>query len=180
MHARTKLHILSASYGAVLASMNWFRSVQYSRTNGVIAESVFPVALAVLLSGMVACYLAVRCFRLARTRLESGSKVREGKWIRSWAIIVYALPLLWHQTSTSTSQAEDGATVVTTGGYGHALSAYLFMFAIVGLLLFQISTRLHPDDQEPSTAPDSTAGSVTARAGARVATTFSRFGLGLI
>jgi hypothetical protein len=166
MRAATKIHVLSASYCALLVGMNWFRSVSYSRTAGVTAESFSPVALAVLVSGSVACYLVIACFRLARARLENGRKVGEGKWIRSWIVVAYALPLLWRQSSTSISRADDGATVTMSNGYGHALSIYVFTFAVVGLLLFQILNRLRPDDTEPNKAPEPSPEPVTDRADA--------------
>ncbi len=151
MSPSTKLHLSSAGYCALLISLNWFWSVEYSRQFGVISENVTPVALAALLSLGVVLYLVYRCVRVALTRLEEGSKVREGRWITSWRVVLYALPLLVHRTSSSTWREPDGATAVSTGGYGHAVSSWVFLFAVLGLLLFQIFTRMTPDDEPDGT-----------------------------
>lgn len=148
MNPTTKLHLGSAGYCVLLVGLNWSRSVEYSRQFGVKSESFSPIALAWLLSTGVAVYLAWRCVRSALSRLESGMKVREGKWIESWSVMVYALPLLVHRTSSTSWTEADGALATMTGGYGHALSGRIFLCAILGLLLFQILIRLGPDDQE--------------------------------
>jgi hypothetical protein len=152
MNSSTKLHLGSAGYCALLAGLNWFRSVEYSRQFGLKSESFAPVGLAFLLSAVVAVYLAYRCVRSALSRLESGKKVREGRWIESWGVIAYALPLLWHRTSRSSWTEADGALATASGGFGHALSGWVFLFAILGLLLFQILARLTSDDEEPNHA----------------------------
>jgi hypothetical protein len=154
MNSSIKLHLGSAGYCALLVSLNWFKSVEYSRQFGLKSESDAPIALAYLLSVAVALYLVYRCVRSALSRLEGGRKVREGRWIESWAVILYALPLLWHRTSTSSWREPDGALATATGGYGHALSPWVFLFAVLGLLLFQIATRLTLDDQDAK--PDGT------------------------
>ncbi len=148
MNPCTKLHLGSAVYCALLVGLNWFRSVEYSRQFGVTSESLAPIALATLLSLAVALYLIYRCVRSALTRLEEGRKVRGGRWIKSWSVILYALPLLWHQISSSSWREPDGALATATGGYGHALSSWVFLFAVLGLLLFQILTRLTPNDED--------------------------------
>lgn len=149
MNPTTKLHLGSAGYCALLAGLNWFRSVEYSRQAGVASESFAPVLLALLLSTAVALYLAYRCVRSALSRLENGEKVREGKWIESWGVIAYALPLLVHRTSSSSWIEADGALAKMNSGFGHPLSSWIFLFAIVGLLLFQILIRLRPDENQP-------------------------------
>ncbi len=148
MNPSTKLHLGSAGYCALLISLNWFRSVEYSRQFGVTSENLAPIALAALLSLAVVLYLIYRCVRAALSRLENGRKVRAGRWIESWGVIFYALPLLWHQTSSSSWREPDGAWAAATGGYGHALSSWVFLFAGSGLLLLQIFTRLTPKDEE--------------------------------
>jgi len=153
MSPTIKLHVWSAGYCASLVGLNWFRSVEYSRQIGLHSESVNPVALAFLLSVAVVLYLGYRCVRFALARLESGKKVRSGRWIKSWSVIVYALPLLWHRTSTSSWKEADGTLVTATGGYGHALSSWIFIFAIIGLLLFQFFTRLNPDNEDAEPTP---------------------------
>ena len=150
MNPSTKLHLRSAVYCALLICLNWFRSVEYSRQVGVTSESFAPIGLALLLSAAVVLYLAYRCVRSALSRLESGKKVREGRWIESWGVIVYALPLLWHRISSSSWTEADGALATATGGFGHALSGWVFLFAILGLLLFQILARLTDDNEEPN------------------------------
>lgn len=147
MNPSTKLHLGSAGYCAVLAGLNWSRSVEYSRQVGLTRESFSPIGLAALLSSTVALYLFYRCVRSALSRLETGRKVREGRWIMSWGVILYALPLLWRQTSDSSWREPDGALAYATGGYGHALSSWVFLFAILGLLLFQIFMRLKSDHE---------------------------------
>lgn len=153
MKPSTKLHLGSAVYCALLIGLNWFRSVEYSRQFGVTSESFAPIGLALLLSAAVALYLAYRCVRATLSRLESGKKVREGRWIESWSVIVYALPLLWHRISSSSWTEADGTLATATGGFGHALSGWVFLFAILGLLLFQILARLTDDDEEPNQPP---------------------------
>lgn len=146
MKYTAKLHLGSAGYCAVLIGLNWFRSVEYSRQSGLQSESFEPVALALVLSLVGVLYLAYRCLRDARARLESGRKVKTGRWIESWAVILYALPLLGHRVSTSSWREPDGALATATGGYGHACSPWVFLFAVLGLLLFQMFTRLTSDD----------------------------------
>ena len=160
MNKSTKFDLGSAGYCALLVGLNWFRSVEYSRKIGVSSESNSPVALAFLVSAAVALYLVYRCVRSALSRLESGKKMREGNWIETWSVIVYALPLLWHQTSSSSWIEADGALATATGGYGHDLSSRIFLFAIMGLLLFQILARLTGDDEEPNHSPEPAAGAV--------------------
>jgi hypothetical protein len=153
MNPFAKLHLRSAVYCALIVGLNWFRSVEYSRQFGVTSESFAPIGLALLLSAAVALYLAYRCVRRALSRLESGKKVREGRWIESWSVMVYALPLLWHRISSSSWVESDGTLATSTGGFGHALSGWVFLFVILGLLLFQILARLTGDDEEPSATP---------------------------
>lgn len=150
-----RLHLGSAAYCSLLIGLNWFRSVEYSRRSGLVSESVAPVGLALLLSFAVALYLAYRCVKAALCRLESGKKVRRGEWVESWSVIGYALPLLWHRISSSTWTEADGALATATGGFGHALSCWVFLFAILGLLLFQVLTRLTGDDEAPNQPPQS-------------------------
>ena len=146
-----KLHLGSAGYCALLIGLNWFRSVEYSREFGLKSETLAPIALAALLSLIVALYLVYRCVRTALARLEDRKKIRAGRWIESWAVILYAVPLLWHRTSSSSWREPDGALATASGGYGYALSFWVFLFAVLGLLLFQIFLRLTPDaeDGEP-------------------------------
>jgi hypothetical protein len=148
MNPSTKLHLVSAGYCALLAGMNWFRSVEYSRKLGLVNESISPIGLSFLLSAAVGLYLVYHCVRSALIRLESGAKVREGRGIESRIVILYALPLLWHRNSSSSWMEPDGVMATATGGYGHSLSVWVFTFAVLGLLLFQILTRLTPDDGE--------------------------------
>lgn len=164
MTPSTKLHLGSAGYCALLISLNWFRSVEYSRQLGLKSESLTPVGLAALLSLVVALYLGYRCVRAALARLEDGRKVREGRWIRSWAVLLYALPLLWHQISTSSWKEPDGAVATVTSGYGQAASSSIFILAILGLLLFQIYVRLTPDDDDPEADGTGSSGSSPIRA----------------
>ncbi len=110
-----------------------------------------PVVFAYLLSIGVALYYAFRCLKAAASRLEKGKKVSEGRWIRSWSVLVYALPLLFHRRSTSSWIDGDGALATTTTGFGHQISTSVFFFAVLGLLLFQIFTRLNMDPEEGRT-----------------------------
>lgn len=149
MNPSTKLHLGSAGYCALLVGLNWSRTVEYSRQSGVTSEGVSPIALALLLSGGVALFLLVRCVRVALARLENGRRLKEGRWIPSRGVIAYALPLLLHRTTVSTWIEPDGALATASGGYGHAASSWVFLFAVLGLLLFQILARLTGDDAEP-------------------------------
>lgn len=156
MTLSTKLHLGSAGYCALLAGLNWFRSVEYSRQFGVTSESFAPIALALLLSAGVALYLGYRCVRLALAGLESGKRVKAGNWIESWGVMLYAIPLLVHRTSSSSWIEADGAIAKATGGYGHATSIWVFVFAVAGLLLFQIRSRLTDDSDGASHSPHAT------------------------
>jgi hypothetical protein len=156
MSPSAKLHFGSAGYCAFLVGLNWFRSVEYSRQVGVMREVLAPIVVAALIALAVAVYLVYRCVRTAAARLESGQKVGEGGWIESWSIILYAVPLLFHRTSTSKWIEPDGSLVTATGGYGHALSPWVFGFAIAGLLSFQILMRLDSGDEEAEPEPQPT------------------------
>jgi hypothetical protein len=150
MNPILKLHFGSAGYCALLISLNWFRSIEYSRQVGLKSESFAPIGLVWLLSAGIALYLAYRCGRSALARLKTGRKVREGNWIESWSVIVYALPLLVHRTTSSSWNEADGALARMTSGYGDAISGRIFLYAVLGLLLFQILMRLEPNDQMPN------------------------------
>lgn len=157
MKPSTKLHISCAGYCALLASLNWFRSVEYSGTGGGLkSESVSAVGGALLISGAFALYLASHCLRAARRRLETRSKVQTGNWIQSWSVFAYALPLLWHQQATSVWREADGVMATATQGYGHALSTWVFVFAVIGMLLFQILLRLSDDRNDPQSGSSTT------------------------
>lgn len=151
MRSFLQLHVGSAAYCAVLLVLNWSWSVKYSRQVGITSESVSPVVFAYLLSIGVALYYAFRCLKAAASRLEKGEKVREGRWIRSWSVLVYALPLLFHRNSTSSWIDGDGALATTTTGFGHQISSSVFLFSIFGLLLFQIFSRLNRDTEDGRT-----------------------------
>lgn len=152
MNPLLKLHLGSAAYCAILVSLNWFRIIEYTRKSGLTKESLTPVGLAALLSGAAALYLILLCLRAARTRLEEGRKIAPGRWIQSRAVLLYALPLLWHQESTSSWMEPDGSMATLSRGYGHGLSTQVFFFAIAGMLLFQILARLTSDDKDDATA----------------------------
>lgn len=153
MNSTAKLHLGSALYCALLVGLNWFRSVEYARPIGVTSETFAPIALALLISAAVAVYLLYRCVRSSLSLLESGRKVRAGRWIESWSVTIYALPLLWHRTSISSWTEADGALATASGGFGHTLSGWVFLLATLGLLLFQILARLVGDDEGPNQRP---------------------------
>ncbi len=143
-----KLHLGSAGYCGMLASLNWWKSVQYSRQFGITNESNSPIALAFLISAAVALLLGFLCVWTAIKRLESGRKVRGGRWITHWGVLVYTLPLLGHRASSSSWIEADGVVATGTSGYGYAGSNAIFAFAVAALLLFQILARLIPDDED--------------------------------
>jgi hypothetical protein len=134
----------------VLISQNWFRSITHSGNAGFSKEEIYPVEVAAVLSGAVAVVLALVCVWKARSLLERGSRVGGGIWIQSYLCLFYALPLLWHQQSSSTSVASDGSTTVVSRGYGHELSIWIFCFAVAGLLLLQIVIRLSRVKKTPN------------------------------
>lgn len=148
MNPRTKLHLWSAAYCALLASLNWFRTVEYSRRVGMTYQSYVPVGVAWLLSFLTVLYLAWLCIRQAQLKLELGVKVAPGKWIQSPLVILYALPLLWHQQATTSWREMDGTLATMTNGYGQPLSSWVFCYAVVGLLLFQVLVRLSTEGEE--------------------------------
>ncbi len=160
MKRMTRIHLFSVLHCAVLIALNWFWSARYSRQEGVTSESVSPVALAFILSACVVAYFTFRCIRLAAFRLERGERVPPGSWIQSWSVILYAVPLLFHKVSTSSWIEGDGAYSSATTGYGHELSPFVFLFAVIGLLLGQVSSRLKTDRGKSQThrpSPRSTA-----------------------
>ena len=142
MKPLARLHLASAVYCGVLVSLNWFQVTHYARTQGLTSEAISPVGLALLLSIIVLLVLAWRILRLVRWHLEQGRRVGAGRWIESWSVALYALPLLWHRVTTSSWTEADGAVATTTGGFGHAWSLWVFVFALGGLLLAQIGSRL--------------------------------------
>jgi hypothetical protein len=127
--------------------MNWSRVTSFSSPAHMWREDYHPVAIAFGLSAFIAAVLAVLCVRMARRCLESGQKVPPGRWIHTYAPIFYALPLLFHSTGSSTSLAAGGGTTVVSGGYGHELSSWVFLFAVTGMLLAQIAIRLYRDPE---------------------------------
>ena len=154
----------------MLAGLNWSHTVAYSRTVGTQRESIDGISGALLLSGAITLCLMWRCIRSARIRLEAGKKVESGRWVRSWSVMIYTLPLIFRSISTSTWTAQDGALATATGGYGSDRSIAVFLFAIVGLLLFQILSRLSPEKSEAEPATTGNAGIVSlssAESGAR-------------
>ena len=161
MKSPLQLHLGSAAYCAVLATLNWTWSASYSRKSGITAESVSPAALAFLLSVAVVVYYSVKCVRAARRRLELGQKVPAGRWIRSWGVACYALPLTFYNISTSTYMEGDHSLATITSGYGHPGSGATFWSAIIGMLLFQIFDRLKFAPNESAAA-----GSFTTRGAA--------------
>jgi hypothetical protein len=157
MKPDAKLHLKSALYCGLLAGMNWFSSIKYSRKVGVIEENFYPIGLAFLLSGTVAVYLAYRCIKEAGIRLERGDAVKNGKWIQNWAVVVYAVPLLFGRQIGSNWYDPDGALATATRGYGNTLSGLIFVLAVAGMLAFQIHSRLSDGREEPNQAPQLTA-----------------------
>jgi hypothetical protein len=153
MKPNAKLHLKSALYCGLLAGMSWFSSIEYSRKVGVVEENFYPIGLAFLLSGTVAVYLAYRCMKEAGIRLERGDAVRNGKWIQDWAVVVYALPLLFSRQIGSHSYEPNGAFATATRGYGNALSPLISLLAVAGMLAFQILSRRSDGRKEPNQAP---------------------------
>lgn len=141
-----KLHLMCAVYCTSLAALNWSRAVEYSRTAGLQSTTNAPVGLALLLAGGIALVLAARCVRAAKRRLETGQRVVAGRWISSESVLLYALPLLISHQTTSTWVEADGARVVANGGFGHALSPWVFLLAAAGMILFQFHARLATAD----------------------------------
>lgn len=142
MRRLPKLHLYSAVYCAVLISLNWFRTTKYARVEGVTSESVTPVALALILSVVIVVALGWSVIKLARRRLEAGERVPSGRWIESWTVLVYALPLLFHNLRSSSWREADGVIATSFGGFGSDLSTWVFLFAIAGMLLAQVQHRL--------------------------------------
>lgn len=137
-----KLHLFSALYCGILIALNWSRTTQYARSEGVTSESVAPVALALILSMLVVVVLGWRVLRIVRDRLETGASVPPGRWIESWSVLIYALPLLWQNIRGSSWRMADGTIATTIGGFGSSLSTWVFLFAVAGLLLAQVEARL--------------------------------------
>jgi len=154
MKPTAKRHLRSALYCALLAGLNWFNSIEYARKIGVTHEGFYPVEWAFLVSGGVAVYFVFRCIKAARICLEHGEAVKKGKWIQDWAVLIYAIPLLFGRQSTSNWYEPDGALATTTRGYGHALSGSILVFAVVGMLAFQIHQRLSGGRGEPKCDPE--------------------------
>ena len=147
MNPIVKLHLGSAAYCAVLLSLNWSRSIEYSRTSGLTSEGFSGGPISVILSGAFVVVLAWHCFRSARRALEVGSRVADGRWILTWSVACYALPLVPRSTGTSNWTEPDGAFATATGGYGHEMSLLVFILAVAGMYLFQILMRLTAVDK---------------------------------
>lgn len=142
MPPKLKLHLVSAAYCAYLISQNRFTSMTRSGGVGILSEATSPWENALMLSGAIAIFLTLLCVWKARWLLERGGKIREGRWIQSYSCLLYSLPLLWHQYFSSTSVDADGISTVVRRGYGNEFSVRIFCFAVLGLLLLQIATRL--------------------------------------
>lgn len=142
MSRLARLHLASALYCGVLIALNWFRTTDYGRTKGLIHEAISPVAGALLIALALVVVLCWRALKSVRWRLETGERVPPGRWIESWSVMLYPLPLLWHQMSTSVWKQPDGTVVTAVGSFGSSLSSSIFWLAIVGLLLAQIERRL--------------------------------------
>lgn len=154
MSPTAKLHLGSAAYALLLCSVNWTYQVKYLRQVGLTASSWTPAGLALALSFTVMIVLLYRIIRQVRTALAKGTRIAPARWIDTWLVLVYLLPLLWRQTVTSTSIAADGTTKVLTRGYGHESAPLVFLFAAAGLILFQVYTRLQPPSPRPPAAAD--------------------------
>jgi hypothetical protein len=137
-----KLHLHCALYGLVLGALNW----TYQKTEVLelsrASSSVDAVVFALLISVTVAGSLAWRCLKLARARLERGEKVPLGKWIQSWAVLLYLAPLLFHFGESRSSLSVEGVKATVAHSYGHTLSTTVLVLGVVGILLYQILARL--------------------------------------
>ncbi|MBI3885139.1 MAG: hypothetical protein HY302_05350 [Opitutae bacterium] len=157
-----RIYFAGAAYCALLASLNWFRTVEYSRAVGLKYESHTGAEAALTIAAAVVAYQSWRCLKYARARLESGNRVEPGRWIFSWGVLLFTLPLLYRRTTTSSWKEADGALATATGGYGHTLSGTVFVLAVLGMLLWQIAGRLAPRKAMPtserSASPDHEAG----------------------
>jgi hypothetical protein len=153
MKPDAKLHLKSGLYCALLAGLNWSNFIEYSGKLGLTRVELSPAMLALLFSVVTAFYLAYRCMKAARVRLERGEGVKKGKWIQNGAVVIYTLPLLFGRQWTSTWTEPDGTPALARRGYGHAWSAWIFVFAVAGLLAFQILSRLSDRREEPNKAP---------------------------
>jgi hypothetical protein len=85
------------------------------------------------------------CIRSAKLRLENGPIINEGRWIQSWWVLLYFVPLLFRRTTTSSWVELDGCFASSTGGYGHNSSFQVFLMAVLSVLLIQIYSRLLPE-----------------------------------
>lgn len=150
MNPLMKLHLWSVIYCAVLTSLNWFRTTEYARHEGIHSQSEAPVLAALLVAGGVCFYLLLQCVRHAKLRLETGRRVAGGKWVLSWSVVIYALPLLFVSQTTSTWHEADGVIATATGGFGHMLSRWVFLCAAVSLFSFQVLMRLLPENGQRS------------------------------
>ncbi len=142
MSPNTRLHLQSAGYGVLLTCLNWSYRVEHKQALSHGYYSFDAVNLALLISLGVVFYYGRRCFRDARYRLETGRRVEGGKWIQSWRVMAYALPLLYKRDAVSIWREIDGTMKTASGGYGHTLSVWVFLFAVIGILLFQFHQRL--------------------------------------
>jgi len=164
LSSNTKLHLKSGIFCALLMSLNWSSSVQYSRKIGVISESFSPAGLALVISGLAALCLVVSCVCMAKAMLECGGRVRPGRWVRDPSVLLYALPLLFERHTTSTWAEPDGAIASKTGGYGSSFSTWIFLFTVLGLVLFQVFSKLCNGEEKPNHPTEPTSAPVTAAA----------------
>jgi hypothetical protein len=96
--------------------------------------------------------------------IETGRKVTPGRWIPHPEVVLFLVPLLWRQQTTSSWYEADRSLTVVTKGYGHELTFWVILFAIAELLLFQIFTRLSQNGNVPNQAADSTVSAGTSAA----------------
>ena len=170
MKPSRKIHLWSASYCLLLAVLNWSRTVEYSRAGGTKGSSILtPIEVAFVLSAVVLLVLGVRIVRSARRHLETGRRVTAGRWIQDRSVVLYTLPLLFYRQTTSSWIEPDGAVANSISRYGGALTLAVLLFAILGMLLFQVLLRLVPAEKAINKLPLPTPAGVTPVAGASVA-----------
>ena len=154
MNSKTRIHLFSGVFCAVLVGLNWFRVVHFSRKIGRLSDGTGPFLFAYLLAGAVALFLAFSCIRLCRSTLRHGTK-----WITEWVPFLYALPLLYRTQAASTWIEPDGATATQVWRYG--VSATLFWLAVITLALFQARMVASKLRKRSNQLPDPTSPSVT-------------------
>jgi len=149
MKPEAKLNLIVLGYCVFLWLSNWSLSHTYYRKGGVVASSIDfrPVGL---LLGVIASYiLARRIWRVVRSYLDRGIRIRSEMRIwGGWTMLLLLMPLCFGYSSQSNGFADDGVPMTTIFEYGGTISLYSAVFSGFVIMLFLALVRLESFNPE--------------------------------